>query len=152
LSLALLVLLVGCSSCKLSLVLGTLLANLPCIASGNPKCFPHCTFFDGSFSFVGWALLFPFQLPYVASGKPKFFPTAPLSLALSVLLVGHSSCQLGLVLGAPLANLPCIASRNSNFFPTIPLLLALSVLLVGHSSFQVGLVLGVPVCTQFVTW
>jgi hypothetical protein len=57
-------------------------------------------------------------------------------LALLVSLVGRSSCQLGLPLGAPLSNLPCIVSRNSNFALhwSFHWSLSLSVLLVGHSS------------------
>jgi hypothetical protein len=57
LSLALLVLLVGCSSCRLTSVLGAPLADSPCVPSGNPKFSPHSTSIAGSFSFVGWALL-----------------------------------------------------------------------------------------------
>jgi hypothetical protein len=84
------VLLVGRSSCLLGLPLGAPLANLPCVASGNPKfslhsgnpkVFSHCTRVAGSFGFVGWVLLLPTWLAF-----------------------GCSSCQHGLPLGDPLVN------------------------------------------------
>jgi hypothetical protein len=143
--------------------LGVSLANLPCIASGNPKFFfpPHLCRWLFRFCWLGaplansaclWVPLFPtcLALPLetpifpcighfigrclfrfcwlgapLAFGHPSclalpletpsFFPTTPVSLAISVMLVGCSSCQLGLPLDAPLANLPCIASGNPKF-------------------------------------
>jgi hypothetical protein len=154
LSLALSVLLVGCSSCQLALVLGTPFANSPGVPSGNPKFFPHCTSVVGSFGFVGWALLLPTrlgfgcpfrQLALRSLWKPQVFsPPHLCRCPLRFFLVGRSSCQLAFVLGTPLANSPCVASGNPKFFPHAPLSLALSVLLVGHSSCQLALVLGAP--------
>jgi hypothetical protein len=115
------------SSCQLSSVLGAPLANLPCAPSGNPKFFPHRTFVSGPFRFLCWALLlltlFGFGCPsdriaLLSLWKRQVFsPTAPLSLALWVLLVGRSSWRLASVLGAPLADSPCVISGNPKFSP-----------------------------------
>jgi hypothetical protein len=68
LSLVLLVLLVGCSSYRLTLVLGVHFVDSPCVPSGNPKFFPHRTSaVTGSFGFVGWALLLATRLGF---GRP----------------------------------------------------------------------------------
>jgi hypothetical protein len=169
-SLALWVLLVWRSSCRLASVLGAPLADSPCIPSEKPKFSPHRTSVAGSFGFVGWALLLMTRLgfgcpfgrlalrslwkPQVFSPPhlyrwlfwfcwlgtpladspqfwvplwpthlafpletPSFLPTAPLSLALWVLLVGRSSWRLASVLGTPLADSPCVPSGNPNFSP-----------------------------------
>jgi hypothetical protein len=67
------VLLVGHSSCLFGLPLGEPLANLPCVASGNPKFalhlgnpkdFSHRTCVIVSFDFVVWALLLPTWLAF----------------------------------------------------------------------------------------
>jgi len=62
-----------------------------------------------------WAPLWPTRLAFPLE-TPSFFPTAPLSLSLSVYLVGPSCCQLASVLCAPFANSPCVASGNPKFF------------------------------------
>jgi hypothetical protein len=84
--------------------LGTLLANLACLWA--PQL----------------ALHFPLETPsfHCIRETPSFFPITPVSLALSVMLVGSSSCQLDLPLDAPLSNLPCIASGNPKFILWLP--------------------------------
>jgi hypothetical protein len=81
-SLALLVLLVGRSSCRLASVVGAPLADSACVPSGNLKFSPHRTSVAGSFSFVGWAFLLATRLGFgCPSGrltlrslwKPQFF-------------------------------------------------------------------------------
>jgi hypothetical protein len=88
-----------------------------------------------------WAPLWPTRLA-VSLETPSFHPTAPLSLALSVLLVGRSSWRLASVLGAPLADSPCVPSRNPKFSPHRTSTLVLSVLFVGRSSCRLASVLG----------
>jgi hypothetical protein len=63
-----------------------------------------------------WAPLWPTRLP-VPLETPSFHPTAPLSLALWVLLAGRSSWRLASVLGAPMAESPCGPSGNPKFSP-----------------------------------
>jgi hypothetical protein len=63
-----------------------------------------------------WAPLWPTRLAFPQE-TPSFLPTAPLSPALWVLLVGHSSWRLASVLGTPLADSPCIPSGNPKFSP-----------------------------------
>jgi hypothetical protein len=63
-----------------------------------------------------WAPLWPTRLAFPLE-TPSFLPTAPLSLVLSVLLVGRSSCRLVSVLGAHFADSPCVPSGNPKFSP-----------------------------------
>ena len=63
-----------------------------------------------------WSPLWPTRLAFPLE-TPSFFPTAPLSLALSVLLVGRSSCRLASVLGSHFADSPCVPAGNPKFFP-----------------------------------
>jgi hypothetical protein len=117
----------GRSSCQLASVLGAPLASSPCVPFGNPKFFPHRTSVAGPFGFLCWAPLLPTRfgfgrpsdrLALLSLWKPQVFsPTAPLSLALWVLLVGRSSWRLASVLGAPLADSPGVLPGNPKFSP-----------------------------------
>jgi hypothetical protein len=63
-----------------------------------------------------WAPIWPTRLAFPLE-TPGFFPTAPLSLALCVLLVARPSWRLASVLGAPLADSPCVPSGTPKFSP-----------------------------------
>jgi hypothetical protein len=164
LSLALSVLLVGRSSCRLASVLGSHFADSPCVPAGNPKFFPHRTSFAGSLGFVGSALPLatrlgfgrPFgRLALRSLWKPQVF-SLPRLCRCSLGFVGWAlllatrlgferpSGRLASVLGAPLADSPCVPSGNLKFFPHRPSVSVLSVLLVGRSSCRLVSVLGAP--------
>jgi hypothetical protein len=158
LSLALWVLLVGRSSWRLASVLGAPLADSPCVPSGNPKFSPHHTSVIWLFGFCWlgaplgdsprfWVPLWPTRLAFPLE-TPSFLPTAPLSLALWVLLVGRSSWRLASVLGAPLADSPCVPSGNPKFSPHRTSVADSLGFLVGRSSWQLTSVLGAPLPTR----
>jgi hypothetical protein len=98
------------------------LTQLVCVGFANPKFISICELCRWLLAFVGWAplaylaclwvpllptcLALPLETPSFPCIRetPRFFPTTPVPLALSVLLVGRSSCQHDLPLGSPLVN------------------------------------------------
>jgi len=119
--------------CVLALLLktrfgfGRPFGQLALLSLWKPHVFspPHLCFWPLRISWLGaplgdsprfWAPLWPTRLVFPLE-TPSFLPTIPLSLALSFLLVGHSSWRLASVLGTPLANSPYGPFGNPKFSP-----------------------------------